>query len=291
MAGGDLLYIFAFIILPTAVLVSCIWALILLRRGVLLPPRPVPERDISQADHRQATDIEYAADGVEETGEHMVVEVAPSRTTATPVPATPVATEAVSPSSVDSGDVAAGEVSEPVTVSSTAVDEVESTESMEEEAVTQQTDELILLPADTAPESGAREDDVPASDDALKDLATEPQPSVSVDQSAGSEAPSGVFVVPLDEPAIIAPLEAPASDGSPHEDTDVSVQVGAEATSTGSDNSDHQPDQSKPQATSNRRLGRRTTPLLPSGDSASRPRQRVGQRRTQQRSDRGSSRG
>lgn len=45
MSGGDFLFIFSFIILPTAILVSTIWALIALRMGVLLPPRPPMDLD------------------------------------------------------------------------------------------------------------------------------------------------------------------------------------------------------------------------------------------------------
>ena len=74
MAGGDLLYILAFIILPTAVLVSCIWALILLRKGVLLPVRRAPVHDPAGI----ASDERTAA--VEETGEHEIVEALPSTT-------------------------------------------------------------------------------------------------------------------------------------------------------------------------------------------------------------------
>jgi hypothetical protein len=39
MSSGDLLFIFSFIVLPTIILVSCIWALWLIRAGALLPPR------------------------------------------------------------------------------------------------------------------------------------------------------------------------------------------------------------------------------------------------------------
>lgn len=50
MSGGDLLFIFAFIVLPTALLVSCLWLYVLLRRGMLLPRRALP------ADGSVATD-------------------------------------------------------------------------------------------------------------------------------------------------------------------------------------------------------------------------------------------
>jgi hypothetical protein len=39
MSGGDLLFYFTFFILPTVIIVSSIWAYVLLRKGVLLPPR------------------------------------------------------------------------------------------------------------------------------------------------------------------------------------------------------------------------------------------------------------
>lgn len=75
MSGGDLLFIVAFIILPTAVLVSCIWALILLRRGVLLPERPAPVRNRPMAAASDADEDDDELGLVEETGEHSIVEV------------------------------------------------------------------------------------------------------------------------------------------------------------------------------------------------------------------------
>src|SRR5688500_15393077 len=56
MAGGDLLFIVAFIILPTVVLVSCVWSLVLIKKGVLLPERRVPVRP----------EPDWAADGAED---------------------------------------------------------------------------------------------------------------------------------------------------------------------------------------------------------------------------------
>lgn len=47
MTAGDILFIVSFIILPTAIIVSCIWALVLIRRGVLFANQP--PRSASQA--------------------------------------------------------------------------------------------------------------------------------------------------------------------------------------------------------------------------------------------------
>jgi hypothetical protein len=66
MAGGDLLFIVSFIILPTAIVVSCVWALILIKKGVLLPDRRLPVEAAPE-------DSEAETSLVEETGEHVAV--------------------------------------------------------------------------------------------------------------------------------------------------------------------------------------------------------------------------
>ncbi|MGH9174557.1 MAG: hypothetical protein ACRD1H_09370 [Vicinamibacterales bacterium] len=62
MAGGDLLFFVAFIIFPTVVLVSCVWSLVLIKKGVLLPERRLPVRpepvwDADDAEDDEATEL------------------------------------------------------------------------------------------------------------------------------------------------------------------------------------------------------------------------------------------
>ena len=69
MSTGDLLVIFAFIVLPTIILVSCIWTLLLIRAGVLLPTRRVVTND---ADASADVDDQVMANAVETTAVHDV---------------------------------------------------------------------------------------------------------------------------------------------------------------------------------------------------------------------------
>lgn len=51
MVNGDLAFILAFIVLPTAILVSSIWFYVLIRKGIMLPPRaqrPADDADVWQ---------------------------------------------------------------------------------------------------------------------------------------------------------------------------------------------------------------------------------------------------
>jgi hypothetical protein len=64
MSSGDLLFIFTFLILPTIILVSCIWLYILLRKGVLLPPARMIQVSADDADDMEAP--ESASDALVE---------------------------------------------------------------------------------------------------------------------------------------------------------------------------------------------------------------------------------
>ncbi|HMM40275.1 MAG TPA: hypothetical protein PKA95_00060 [Thermomicrobiales bacterium] len=96
MSTGDLLFIFAFIVLPTIILVSCIWTLLLIRAGVLLPARRAVVNDTEAL---VEDDNPQPADAVETTAVHemparaneaepVVIEVveAPAVDTALPAP-------------------------------------------------------------------------------------------------------------------------------------------------------------------------------------------------------------
>lgn len=172
MAGGDFLYIFAFIILPTAVLVSCIWALILLRKGALLPERPVRQYNVLDAE--QEDDGKPEHDLVEETGEHVVIE--PARQ---PEPAVaPVATAPV----IDERPAASAEpVAAPVV---TEVGDI---------PVVERTQEMSAVPVGAAPVDAARPEEPPV----------EPVEAVEAVDSPATQSrtdPDDVLIVPLEEP-------------------------------------------------------------------------------------------
>jgi hypothetical protein len=56
MSGGDLLFIVSFIILPTVILVSCVWLLVLIHKGVVLPPRRYVRREAEPDAEAQLAD-------------------------------------------------------------------------------------------------------------------------------------------------------------------------------------------------------------------------------------------
>jgi hypothetical protein len=60
MSGGDFLFYFTFFILPTGILVSSIWTYVLLRKGVLLPPRRPESVYQPSAEHDEDLLIEPA---------------------------------------------------------------------------------------------------------------------------------------------------------------------------------------------------------------------------------------
>jgi len=167
MAGGDLLFIFAFIILPTAVLVSCIWALILLRKGVLLPERPAPPGQYDLAANRDDDDIDL----VEETGEHVVIDPAPVRATPAPPPASAVAPQE-RPSEPRPAPTASN------VVSNTPRPTVERTQ------------ELEAVPIDERPALAPK----PSSGAVHASVEPDPQASSAVDEGGD------ILLIPLEEP-------------------------------------------------------------------------------------------
>ena len=178
MAGGDLLYIFAFIILPTAVLVSCIWALIMLRKGVLLPERPAVVRDVPESEEDAPLD---ETNLVEETGEHIVVE-----------PATPVQTPA--PVATTSAAVAPAYQASPTAASDEAV---VAPLLQDEPPVVEQTQELTALSPNAEPvvDPRQRETIAPAEAAAIAPVAASDDANRALPDA---EAPD-LLMVPLDE--------------------------------------------------------------------------------------------
>ena len=77
MSGGDFLFIFSFIVLPTAILVSAIWALIALRAGVLLPPRPTMDLDEQYGASDEPVDERVSTDQRRPEVTHAAVASAP----------------------------------------------------------------------------------------------------------------------------------------------------------------------------------------------------------------------
>jgi len=206
MSGGDLLYIFAFIILPTAVLVACIWALILLRRGALLPARSAAAHELSD-EH-----VEY--DGLDDRGVSLVEETV-EHTIVAPIADVPV-TIATPLAEVDSP------VAVPVTDESPLVQESASvtapgTSPVDEPPPTERTQELSVVPTELSDASdvNVEPDETPVNPSTIAD-----DPGVAsgaVEAALPSCDGSGVMIVPLDEPSRAASAEcgtAPPADAA-----------------------------------------------------------------------------
>jgi hypothetical protein len=204
MAGGDLLYIFAFIILPTAVLVSCIWALIMLRNGRLLPQRPAPPAD--EGDDSPDVEIDHERDVqerdlIEETGEHVIVDPAQPLEPAAVVPAAPSPAIEVGPDPIPAPIVA----------------------DASEVPVVEQTQELSPVPvedvAEDTPEDVTDVPDAPspvaADADVLIVPLEEPTPrytngrTESPAESAADQVPEEVEPGTVDQPEQQRPLRRP----------------------------------------------------------------------------------
>lgn len=95
MSTGDLLFIFAFIVLPTIILVSCIWTLLLIRAGVLLPARRAATYDAATQNEVEPE----PADSVESMVAHdaSIIAAAPVVTLPAVVEERPVALALVAP--------------------------------------------------------------------------------------------------------------------------------------------------------------------------------------------------
>jgi hypothetical protein len=248
MAGGDLLYIFAFIILPTAVLVSCIWALIMLRKGVLLPERPVVTRELRDVPDSEEDVPLDATNLVEETGEHLVVE--PVTTIRTPAP---VATTAAAVAPVS-------RLSQPPA----STDAVAAPVPRDEPPVVEQTQELTALSPDAEPVANPqrRETVSPAEGAAIAPVAAldDAYPALP-----DAETPD-LLMVPLDD----------VSSGFSPERGDPERR---ETTGPAAD----QPQAPPASATTPRRPVRRVVQRRPTEAEPSRPRPRTGQRRSARR--------
>jgi hypothetical protein len=179
MAGGDLLYIFAFIILPTAVLVSCIWALIMLRNGRLLPQRPMP-RDY-ELDKSLEDETDHARDPIEETGEHVLIE--------------PIQPAAVAPAAPTAGpDDRSAPIPTPVVAEASDVPIVE------------QTQELSAVPVEAAA------DDLPAG---VTDLPAAPSPAAADVLMVPLEEPAPRYSNGRTEPPAAAEVAHATADVEP----------------------------------------------------------------------------
>lgn len=239
MAGGDLLYIFAFIILPTGVLVSCIWALIMLRKGVLLPERPAAARewrevaDSGEEAPREETNL------IEETGEHVVIE--PARPIRTPVAA------ASTGASVAQGS--------PVSPPAASADAVVAPVSPDAPPVVEQTQELTVLSLDAPPVADAQQGETIA---AAEPAAIEP---VAAPDDANPARP-----VAESPDLLMVPLKDVLGGSGPER-----VETAAPAAEP--------PQAPPVTATTPRRPARRVAQLRPTEAEASRPRPRAGQRR------------
>ena len=256
MAGGDLLYIFAFIILPTAVLVSCIWALVMLRKGALLPVRPVIEREGDPAADRDEEKVHDDANPVEETGEHVAIEPASTATVLVASnSAIPVGEAVPAAEPVDDAEAGLPPMAESPRVV-TAEDEPLAVE---------RTQELTVLPVE-----------VVGAGDAMRDEA-EPDDREAVVEQPGSDRQDAVQAPPAGNPAsvLIVPLDdvahpAAASTPPPREPQMAQRSGG-------------QPVAPPATATTPRRSARRVVQLRPTEAEPVRPRPRTGQRRVARR--------
>jgi hypothetical protein len=239
MAGGDLLYIFAFIILPTAVLVSCIWALIMLRKGVLLPERPAVMRDWRDVSDSEENAPPDETNLVEETGEHVVIE-----------PATPVRSPVVAASTAAS--VAQGpSVSQPAA----SADAVVAPVPPEAPPVVEQTQELTVLSLDAEPVADAQQSEAIA-----------PAVAAAIESVAAPDDAKPPRPVAEEPDLLMVPLEDVLGGSGPE-----SVETTVPATDP--------PPVPPAVATTPRRPARRVAQLRPKEAEAARPRPRTGQRR------------
>ncbi|HEX5165657.1 MAG TPA: hypothetical protein VFV93_09700 [Thermomicrobiales bacterium] len=249
MAGGDLLYIGAFIILPTAVLVSCIWALLLLRNGRLLPPRPVARYEMAGEDVLADDEREDEPNPVEETGEHVVI--APAQPIAPPVPVAPTTAMSTGATVAPAAPV----ISEPPPAERTQ--EMAAVPVEEPAGVQRSSAEAVgAEPAEIAEMTESEE--APAAAKATPDAGPNVEPAPDL------------LLVPLDEPLVVQPdANGVMANGT----NAAAAAVEADAAN-----------QTTP-ATPSRRAPRRVGLPRQTNDGPPRSRPRTGQRRAARRSE------
>lgn len=184
MSTGDLLFIFAFIVLPTIILVSCIWTLLLIRAGVLLPARRFV---LSDADAQSDEEQPQAADAVAATAVHEL----------------PAATRAAEPATVEIVEMpetaAALPAPEPVAAIEPGEDSVEPVAAVSAEP-----------PADEAADVLEHTTDFPIIDDTMLEQAA-PAEEVSPEGSP----------TPVEPPPVSRPEAPPPVSTEPEPELDV----------------------------------------------------------------------
>lgn len=202
MSTGDLLFIFAFIVLPTIILVSCIWTLLLIRAGVLLPARRAVVNDIEalvEDDDPQPVDavettMAHEIPALANEAEPVVIEVveAPAVDTAIPAPEPLPAIEPVI------ADAKLAEASQEPAPDDEPKNEFEHTTEFPiiDDAMIERAAEAATAEAQPPPPAAS---DEPAQEPV-------PAPDVQPEESASESAPNlEVLFVPL-------PDESPAID-------------------------------------------------------------------------------
>jgi hypothetical protein len=213
MSGGDFLFIFSFLILPTIILVSCIWLYILLRKGVLLPPaRQMLVEDAARPEREDENVIPNAAesavapapviamhvdhgDDVAEADAADDVALVGQQTTqfeTLPAAVTESADQAAD------ADTVAEDSTDDVIIAATAADADIDTGT---EALPVQRDESEAVPA-VVSESANADDAATATADIAPELAD----LMTVESSAASLPETGTVSVPEPEPEPIAAL-------------------------------------------------------------------------------------
>jgi hypothetical protein len=227
MSSGDLLFIFSFIVLPTIILVSCIWALWLIRAGTLLSPRRVrPDAVTETPQEEQALEVEQPEQSVAEP-----VIVSPDVTTEQPI----VTGDQVAMADPDAEDTAPVE--------------------QEAEPVTEMTTDLpIITQADIDAES---EPAVEASDDIVAHIEPVVEQAAVVAEPNEDEPVVAPPPVAEDPDILLVPLD---EDTSEEQESTQAMEVERELQDPGhSSNGSRPPRTKQQQSQSQRKSGPRET--------------------------------
>lgn len=264
MSTGDLLFIFAFIVLPTIILVSCIWTLLLIRAGVLLPER----RHIQPA--AETTSAELSDDVIVNTAVETAIVAAPTAAVVAVEPEPEVAPVVAAEEPVVEAPVADPE---PVLVSEIVEDaETEPpTDDVADERFEKTTDfpvitDAMLAEADEHEQVGAEDDVVVVSQpEPVAEPPTMPMPAPVAEQLA---TPPAVEASQPDPAPELDVLFVPLPDDEPADDfADVAADAPAADDAAADDEQDGESGGTR-EGRSRRKPVRRVAQLRPSEEQA-----------------------
>jgi len=264
MSTGDLLFIFAFIVLPTIILVSCIWTLLLIRAGVLLPER----RHIQPA--AETTSAELSDDVIDDTAVETAIVAAPTAAVVVVEPEPDVAPVDVAEEPVIEAPVADPE---PMIVNE-AVEDAEAeplTDDAADERFEQTTDfpvitDAMLAEADGHEQVGAEDDVVIVSQpEPVAEPPAMPMPAPVAEQLA---TPPAVEASQPDPAPELDVLFVPLPDDEPADDfAEVAAQA-PEADEAAADDEQDNDSGAPREGRSRRKPVRRVAQLRPSEEQA-----------------------